>query len=121
MGNDATERMLEATSNQLGQYWCRFKCTRRLIGARYITQRRQYLLENVLKMQEERAGETRARDVSCGQVRHRLFLVKRQDMGPFRIMQTCHLKVSKSKTTWPDHVDKRYKRYKEMLTWPKDM
>jgi hypothetical protein len=79
------------------------------------------LLENVQKMQEERAGETRARAVSHRQIRHRLFLVKRQDKGPLRIMQTRHLKVSKSKTTCPNHVDKRYKRYKKMLTWPKDM
>jgi hypothetical protein len=79
------------------------------------------LLENVLKMQEERAGKIRARDVSRGQVRHRLFLVKTRDRGPLRVMQTRHLKVSKSKTTWPNHVDKRYKRYKKMLTRPKDM
>jgi hypothetical protein len=54
------------------------------------------------------AGETQA-------------LVKRQDRGPLPVMQTCHLKVSKSKTTWPNPMDKRYKRHKKMLTWPKDM
>jgi hypothetical protein len=79
------------------------------------------LLENMLKMREERAGETRAHAVSGGQMRHRLFLMKRQDRGPLRVMQTHHLKVSKNKTTWPNHVDKRYKRYKKMLMWPKDM
>ncbi len=79
------------------------------------------LLENVLKMQDERVGKTRACAVSRGQARHRLFLVKRQDRGPLCIMHTHHLKVSKSKTTWPNHMDKRYKRYEEMLTWPKDM
>jgi hypothetical protein len=78
-------------------------------------------LEKVLKIQEERAGETRAWAVSRGQMRHRLFLVKRQDWGPLHVMQTHHLKVSKNKTTWPNHVDKRYNRYKKMLTWPKDM
>ncbi len=78
-------------------------------------------LENVLKMQEERAGKTRACAVFLGQMRHRLFLVKRQDRGPFHIMQIHHLKVSKKKTTWPNHVDKRYERYKKMLMWPKDM
>jgi hypothetical protein len=72
-------------------------------------------------MQEERAGETRARSVSRGQMRHRLFLVKRQDRGPLRVMQTRHLKVSKSKTTWLNHVDKRNKKYEKMLMWPKDM
>jgi hypothetical protein len=35
------------------------------------------VLENVLKMREERVCETRASTVSCGQMRHRLFLVKR--------------------------------------------
>jgi hypothetical protein len=54
------------------------------------------------------ADETQA--ISC----------EKQDRGPLRIMQIRHLKVSKSKTTWPNHVDKRYKRYKKMLTWPKD-
>ncbi len=70
-------------------------------------------MENVLKTQEERAGKTRARAVSRGQMRHGVFLVKRQDRGLLRIMQTRHLKVSKSKTTWPNHVDKGYKRYKK--------
>ncbi len=81
-------------------------------------------MENVLKMQEERAGKTRARTVSHGQIRHRLFLVNRPDRGPLSVMQTRHLKVSKSKSTWPNHVDKRYKRYKrykKILTWPKDV
>jgi hypothetical protein len=50
-----------------------------------------------------------------------LFLVKRQDRGPLCVMQIHHLKVSKSKTTWQNHMDKRYKRYKKMLVWPKDM
>ncbi len=59
----------------------------------------ELLLENVLKMQEERAGKTRARAVSRGQVGHSLFLVKTQDRGPLRIMHTRHLKVTKSKTT----------------------
>jgi hypothetical protein len=40
------------------------------------------VLENVLKMREERAGETRARAVSRGQMRHRLFLVRVQDAPP---------------------------------------
>jgi hypothetical protein len=78
-------------------------------------------LENVLKMQEERAGKTRAWAVSRGQMRCRLFLVKRRDRGPLLVVQTRDLKVFKNKTTWPNHVDKKYKRYKKMLTWPKDM
>jgi hypothetical protein len=54
-------------------------------------------------------------------MRHRLFLLKKYDRGPLHVMQTLDLKVSKRKTTFPNHVDKRYKRYKKMLTWPKDM
>ncbi len=71
------------------------------------------MLENMLKMQEKRASKTRARAVSRGQMRHRLFLVKRQVRGLLHVMQARHLKVSKSKTMWPNHVDKRYKRYKK--------
>ncbi len=71
----------------------------------------------MLKMQEERASKTRARAVSREQMGHRLFVVKKQDRGPLRVMQIHHLKVSKSKTTWPNHVDKRYKRYEKMITW----
>jgi hypothetical protein len=79
------------------------------------------VLGNVLSMQEKRAGKTRAHAVSHGQMRHRLFLMKRQERGPLRFMQIHHLKISKSNTTWPNHVDKRYKRYEKRLTWPKDM
>ncbi len=64
------------------------------------------VMENVLKMQEERAGKTRAHAVSRGLMRHGLFLVKRQDKGLLHVNQTRHLNVSKSKTTWPNHVDK---------------
>jgi hypothetical protein len=37
--------------------------------------------------------------------------MKRQDRGLIRVMRTHHMKVSKGKTPWPNHVDKRYKRY----------
>ncbi len=50
---------------------------RAMATAMMATATKRAKLENMLKMQEERAGETRARAVSCGQVRHRLFLVKR--------------------------------------------
>ncbi len=82
---------------------------------------RRSVLDEVLKLQEERVGKIRACAVSHGQMRHRLFLMKRQERGPLRVMQTHHLKISKSKTTWPNHVDKRYKRYMKMLMWPKNM
>jgi hypothetical protein len=64
-------------------------------------------------MQEERADKTRAWAVSCRQMRHRLFLVKRRDRGPLRVMQTHHLKVSKNKTTWPNHMDKKIQKIQE--------
>ncbi len=52
------------------------------------------LLENVQKAREKRRGETRARAVSCGEVRHKLFFMKRQDRDLLRVIQRCHLKVS---------------------------
>ncbi len=85
-------------------------------------------MENVLKMREERAGTTRARAVSRGQMRHGVFLVKKQDRGLLRVMQTRHLKVSKSKshgqtTCTKDKKDTRNNTTwtKDMLTWLKDM
>ncbi len=42
----------------------------------------------------KRRGETRARAVSRGEVRHKLFLMKRQDRDLLRDMQRRHLKVS---------------------------
>ncbi len=74
------------------------------------------LLENVQKAREKRRGETRARAVSRGEVRHELFLMKRQDRDLLQVMQRHHLKVSKSKATWPNHVDKRYKRYEKICS-----
>jgi hypothetical protein len=53
-------------------------------------------------MQDKRVGELRARTVSSGQMRQRLFLMKRQDRGLLRVMGTRYLKVSKSK----NHLDK---------------
>jgi hypothetical protein len=76
-------------------------------------------------MQEIKGGETRAHAVSHGQMRHELFLMKRQDRGLLRVMQRRHLKVSKSKSMWQTtwtkdtkdtgrfaHVAKRYERKK---------
>ncbi len=51
-------------------------------------------MENVQKAREKRRGETRARAVSRGEVRHELFLMKRQDRDLLRVMQRHHLKVS---------------------------
>ncbi len=76
----------------------------------------RYLLENVWKAREKRRGETRARAVSHGEMRHKLFLIKRQDRDLLRIVQRRHLKVSKSKATWPNHMDKRYNRYKKICS-----
>jgi hypothetical protein len=67
-------------------------------------------------MQEKRGGKTRARAVYHRQMRHELFLMKRQDRGLLRVMQRHHLKASKSKTTWPNHIDNRYKRYKRICS-----
>ena len=79
-------------------------------------------MENVQKAQEKRRGETRARAVSHEKVRHELFLMKRQDRDLLRVMQRHHLKVSKSKATWPNHVDKKIQKIQEdMFKWPKDM
>jgi hypothetical protein len=69
-----------------------------------------------MKNAREKGGKIRARAVSHGQMRHKLFLMKRQDWGLLRVMQRHHLKVSKSKTTWPNHVNKRYKRYKKICS-----
>jgi hypothetical protein len=74
------------------------------------------VMENVWKAQEKRRGETRARAVSRGEMRHKLFLIKRQDRDLLCVMQRRHLKVSKSKATWPNHVDKRYKRYEKICS-----
>ncbi len=54
---------------------------------------RRGMLENVQKAQEK-SGKTRARAVSHGEVRHKLFLMKRQDRDLLRVMQRRHLKVS---------------------------
>jgi hypothetical protein len=55
-------------------------------------------------------------------MRHELFLMKRQDGDLLRIMQRRHLKVSESKATWPNHVDKKTQKIREdMFKWPKDM
>jgi hypothetical protein len=69
-----------------------------------------------MKNTREKGGKTRAHAVSCGQMRHKLFLMKRQDRGLLCVMQRLHLKISKSKTTWPNHVDKRYKRYEKICS-----
>jgi hypothetical protein len=53
-----------------------------------------YVLENVQKAREKRRGKTRARAVSRGEVRHELFLMKRQDRDLLGVMQRQHLKVS---------------------------
>ncbi len=79
-------------------------------------------MENVQKAREKRRGETRARAVSRGEVRHELFLMKRQDKDLLRVMQRRHLKVSYSKATWTKYtkdtrryfqVAKRYARNKD--------
>jgi hypothetical protein len=52
------------------------------------------LLENVQKAREKRRGETRARAVFRGEVRHELSLMKRQYKDLLRVIQRRHLKVS---------------------------
>ncbi len=47
-----------------------------------------------MKAQQKKGGKTRARALSRGQMRHKLFLMKRQDRGLLHVMQRPHLKIS---------------------------
>jgi hypothetical protein len=47
-----------------------------------------------MKTQQKKGGKTRARALSREQMRHKLFLMKRQDKGLPHVLQRRHLKVS---------------------------